>query len=89
MPPEDIIIELMPSGEKDSSQAQEFVAAAASSGPGELFWLVIAFLWALASVLKLLSAERQSQRNSAWLWAGSYAAASLVGALLFCGLLSS
>ncbi len=82
MSPEDIVLELNRRfEEKNALGAHGFESA--PSGGGELFWLVVVLAWALASAWELLDAERQARRDSAWLWAGSYAASALVAGLLF------
>ncbi len=86
MSPEDMVLEVRRrSGEEitlpDRVPAHEIEAA--SSGGGELFWIVVLSLWGVVSIFNLLGAGRQGRRDPAWFWAASYAAASLLAALLF------
>ncbi len=71
MSAEDAILELM-------IRSEEKNALYAPLGAGELFWLVILFYWALASVVQLVDAEGRGQYDSALIWAMSFLASWIV-----------
>ena len=80
MSAEDALLELM-------TRSEEKHAWSAPLGAGELLWLVIVFLWALASVVKFVDAEWGDQRDWALIWAMSLLASSIVAVFSLQGLL--